>query len=563
MKSWTSCKSNQEGNLANFSMVTSSLEQNALLEEILLEKVCTKGLNGVFKIPVLKNYFGCKTVCGQMRSQIAVLTSSLCNTPNYRNPCNKDESKELLFIGFDDLANESHFADQFGNDFKINKTEMQWLDTNPNGFENENCLAVNSQDSNQVFDAPCSSKAHPICNITQDPVYSVLGNTDKFGINPMERFLITFNSSGPMLYLAGFNDSKIILKNGKWVWETQGQIMATRTSLDGTPFGKNNWQFYDKEKFNEDLNVHACTDDEYPCNDGTCIGKWFRCDEVQQCEDGSDENYCNLFSLSSGYNPAMPPSKSAEAFDIHMFININQILKLDLQENTYEVKFYLQMVWRDRRVKFNNLLNNRKMKFLSVEDAKKLWSPQVLFRNHRNPDETDSKGNSLMSATLLSKQHLNHDNTLLNRNFVYDGKDVILALDKEYAPELLCKYELGNFPFDQHVCYIEISFIHTDNNTRYNLSTHLRSHKFSAYSLQLGDHSSEDVKYLKIFKIPIVLVANVRPVLMNTYMPTTLLTFITQMTNYLELPEMFEMSTTVNTTVLLTLSALFVAVFNR
>ncbi len=552
------CKSYLEGGLANFSMVTSSLETNALLKDVSKESVCTNRMIGLVKMPILTDYFGCKAVCGQMRSKIAVFRSSICKSSNSRNLCD-NMTRETFFIGFDDLAIEGHFLDQLGNEFNISNTEMKWRNSNPNGFEDENCLAVVSKDSTQVIDVACGFMVNPICNVTEDPVYSVLGNTDVFGINSMERFLI---NPPPGLSLQGFNGSEIMQENGKWVLKSQGLILAKASYLIKYPFGRNNWQLNGNQRINGDLNIHACNDDEYPCSDGTCIGKWFRCDEVQHCVDGSDENDCNLFSLSSGYNEAMPPFKFEKAFDINMYISIGHILKLDLQENTLEVKFYLQLKWRDSRVKFSNLLKNGKLKFLRLQDTKTLWSPKIIFRNHRNPDENEITGNAIMSASLINNQHLNHDHTILNRNFVFDGKDVILTLDKEYAPELLCNYELSSFPFDQQICFIEIGFINTDN-TRYNLSTDLQVYKYSVYSIQLGNHTTMDTKYLKIFQIPIVLVANVRPVLINTYMPTTLLTLITQMTNYLELPEMFEMSTTVNTTVLLTLSALFVAVFNR
>ena len=35
--------------------------------------------------------------------------------------------------------------------------------------------------------------------------------------------------------------------------------------------------------------IIACAADQFPCTDGTCIPKVYKCDGVQDCSDGSDE----------------------------------------------------------------------------------------------------------------------------------------------------------------------------------------------------------------------------------------------------------------------------------
>jgi hypothetical protein len=40
-----------------------------------------------------------------------------------------------------------------------------------------------------------------------------------------------------------------------------------------------------------------CRSDEFQCDDGSCVGRHFRCDNVPDCSDASDEDNCSRFSL--------------------------------------------------------------------------------------------------------------------------------------------------------------------------------------------------------------------------------------------------------------------------
>lgn len=37
---------------------------------------------------------------------------------------------------------------------------------------------------------------------------------------------------------------------------------------------------------------HSCTEDEFECNDETCISLSWKCDRQVDCKDGSDESDC-------------------------------------------------------------------------------------------------------------------------------------------------------------------------------------------------------------------------------------------------------------------------------
>ena len=46
---------------------------------------------------------------------------------------------------------------------------------------------------------------------------------------------------------------------------------------------------------------------EFTCKNGQCVSMAKRCDQLQDCDDGSDEEGCHLFSLTKDYNKEVSP----------------------------------------------------------------------------------------------------------------------------------------------------------------------------------------------------------------------------------------------------------------
>jgi hypothetical protein len=508
-----------------------------------------------------KDFHRCETVCSQLGSKLAVLKDTLCNTANLLQPCNYD-SREFLFAGYTDFNEEGTYEDVQGNRLNLNDTELSWLTTNPNGFENENCLAIMGQNTSKILDISCSIEAFPICNITKEPIFSLEGGSQLPGINHDEKFLITRNMTNGQFFLFGFNGSSILMENSTWILRNNGQIKAISKDSNNIPLGQQKWFSKVDDTYATEMNINACNKDEYPCADGACVNKWNRCDQTAQCSDGSDEDQCNLFSLSSGYNSLLAPICSRAVFNITFMVNITQIVKIDLQDQSFEAKLSVEAMWQDNRATFYNLLENSQQTSLTHKEIALLWKPYVMFLNQRS-----AFGSSLeiqfFTASSSDNQHLPSESSKLYRDFPYDAKNVALTMIKDYSNEFLCNLQLGKYPFDQQTCKLQMFFPHTHG--RINISTiqSLRTTEYSVYSIKLGQEEIITERKGTRIEIPIIMISNVRPIMMNTFLPTTLLVIITQLTNYFELPEMYEIATTVNTTVLLTLSALFVAVFNR
>ena len=117
-----------------------------------------------------------------------------------------------------------------------------------------------------------------------------------------------------------------------------------------------------------------------------------RCDQLHDCNDGSDEKSCYLLTLSNGYNKNVPPFKRKSFVDntitpvtVNVTIRLLKMMGIDEDENTIDLQFEIMLEWTDYRLSFNNLKKKTYLNALTEEDKKNIWLPIVVF------DNTDQK----------------------------------------------------------------------------------------------------------------------------------------------------------------------------
>ncbi len=85
--------------------------------------------------------------------------------------------------------------------------------------------------------------------------------------------------------------------------------------------------------------LNQCSDQEFGCYDGTCVSLESHCDEVDDCDDGSDELDCKLIMLDAQrYRQEYPPiSNTKEPLMVnignHFFGLIKGILLCEKESN--------------------------------------------------------------------------------------------------------------------------------------------------------------------------------------------------------------------------------------
>ena len=169
------------------------------------------------------------------------------------------------------------------------------------------------------------------------------------------------------------------------------KVQGTKAIFNDTqeyPMGLKSWKIINdncQSLEKQNLMFTSCSNDQFTCNDGSCIPEDNRCDLVKHCYDNSDEINCEKVRIVKGaYNKNVAPKPNVAHQDdyrsrVQLVFEQFTITGIDYLKSTFTTRFWLTMKWDDPRATYVYMKKSIKT-LLSNEDIDKLWIPRLTFQ---------------------------------------------------------------------------------------------------------------------------------------------------------------------------------------
>ena len=269
-----------------------------------------------------------------------------------------------------------------------------------------------------------------------------------------------FGEINGQIHFQGIMASHIFMdEKGQWRLESYQDkskyaTMSLKDSTDSFPLGRQKWTIRkgicEKEDEQHELVVSVCDVTSFTCDDGECIKLDQKCDLEDDCQDGSDEAYCDNLTFPDGYRTSLAPRVSG---GVPLFINvsISTFPVISTEDLNFIANFELLLRWEDVRLTYQNLHNITNLNKIEDDDIENMWKPSVDFANAVEPktSEVDKK-----TTMLINKEHDPRPSSP-RRSIeadVFEGDWATLIMRKEYFTQFVCDFTLYTYPFDQQSC---------------------------------------------------------------------------------------------------------------
>ena len=288
-----------------------------------------------------------------------------------------------------------------------------------------------------------------------------------------------------------------------------------------------------------DVIFSTCFDDEFTCDDGSCINMTKRCDNIRNCPyDISDETECTLLVIPPSYEKTYAPTgvdKNGDVIKVNVTVSVDvtNILRLSETQDIFETKLNLHLTWIDNRLQFNNL-KLKKKNMIVRNQQEKLWIPPVFFENTKDSETIVNDGRA--KAYVMRYGHFKLvGNDVLYNTEVFNGDENTITVFRIYRHEFICIYQIAWYPFDTQRCRVVLSpegnsdeFI---NLLPGNL-TYLGPEDLTIYFIKhIAIHGGVSMDK-KVVYVEVTLGRRLLSTVLTVYLPTLLLNIIGFSTNF-------------------------------
>ena len=415
-----------------------------------------------------KNMEACSRHCAKLGSRMPVVTEwqDWVKLRDFlkKEIYDKGRNSILLWLPVSDREQEGEWRD-FYNASMIQNFTPPWSGSRPDGGDAQNCAFIYGDDI--WGDVQCDY-ANFACMCTQY-TGSYLELKGLLPSSLIDRYykLISDPKDMRMLKYQGLEQTVITYDSKKEMWtldtadsKVSGISKASHVSFT---LGKHNWTITDDKGFNEgesytrELKMSGCQKGEFTCNDGQCVSMQERCNQLPDCKDKSDEMNCKILVLEEGYNMDVPPIISSEPAFVSVSIDLLKLVSIDEEDYSIEIQFEISLVWKEKRVTYQNLKQRSSLNALQDKDIKSLWLPKVIFENTDQRDTTrlgEYGGGEWETRVIVQKEQQNGTMSSpesVDEAEIFSGFENSLVMNQTYTRTFQCNYEFSHYPFDTQV----------------------------------------------------------------------------------------------------------------
>lgn len=170
------------------------------------------------------------------------------------------------------------------------------------------------------------------------------------------------------------NDAKVYLKYSIYNNTFKEAFISDPANL----VGRHLWTSTDNEKRTSKVIFSICTVGQFTCSSGECIDINDACNLLRNCEDESDEEFCEVGIDPTGfYDKRLAPFREDGSIrQISVELMLLRVVEVNMNENTITLNLKVNAIWRDPRLKFKFLTSN-KTTLIDKDISRKYWSPRI------------------------------------------------------------------------------------------------------------------------------------------------------------------------------------------
>ena len=277
-----------------------------------------------------------------------------------------------------------------------------------------------------------------------------------------------------------------------------------------------------------------------------------RCDAIEDCIDGSDEQDYGKLVRRQGYKKELTPiSETRNDVLVNFSLNILDI-EIDEPNEAFTVRISYKRTWFDGRLMYKHLKRESEMNSLLTEESEAIWYPYIVFNNVRNVDDimkTEVQDiyevipNADFSYMAMDNMH------------IFKGSENVLSHTKERNIVFKCEYAYHWYPFDTQVCRMEMYRPMVRADFHPTLLQHNANITLNCYTLSRIRMCKSTVHETEAIVAEVTLGRPIINNLLTVFVPTILLVSISFAARFFA-EEFIDMVVQVNLTILLVLATM-------